>query len=159
MSQSHGYPTRSRTSEETTNTDTSTNCNFAEEISKLWIDLVGNFHDLRDEFINMKNIIIKKLQDENAQLKETIANLQHKVIILETATNSVEQYDRRNNIEITGIPDDIEDKNLEHSVIEIFKAADIQISHNDVEDCHRIGKPKGNSKKTIVRLVNRKYCK
>ena len=121
--------------------------------------MVGNLHDLRDEFINMKNIILKKLQDENAQLKETIANLQHKVIILETATNSVEQYDRRNNIEITGIPDDIEDKNLEHSVIEIFKAADIQISHNDVEDCHRIGKPKGNSKKTIVRLVNRKYCK
>ena len=87
--------------------------------------MVGNLHDLRDEFINMKNIILKKLQDENAQLKETIANLQHKVIILETATNSVEQYDRRNNIEITGIFDDIEDKNLEHSVIETFKAADI----------------------------------
>ena len=120
MSQSHGYPTRSRTSEETTNTGTSTSCNFAEEIPKLRIDLVGNFYDLRDELINMKNIIIKKLQDENAQLKETIANLQ--VIILETATNSVEQYDRRNNIEITGIPDDIEDKSFEHSVIEIFKA-------------------------------------
>ena len=119
--QSHGYPTRSRTSEETTNTDTSTNCNFAEEISKLRIDLVGNFHDLRDEFINMKNIIIKKLQDETAQLKETIANLQHKVIILETATNSVDQYYRRNNFEITGIPDDIEDKNFEHSFIEIFR--------------------------------------
>ena len=71
----------------------------------------------------------------------------------------MEQYDRRNNIEITGIPDDIEDKNLEHSVVEIFIAADIQISHNDVEDCHRIGKFKGNSKKTIVRLVNHKYCK
>ena len=61
MSQSHGYPTRSRTSEKTANTDTSTNCNFAEEISKLRIDLVGNFHDLWDEFINIKNAIIKKL--------------------------------------------------------------------------------------------------
>ena len=76
MSQSHGYLTRGRTSEETTNTDTSTNCNFAEEIQKLRIDLVGNFYDLRDEFTNMKNII-RKLQDENTQLKETIANLQH----------------------------------------------------------------------------------
>ena len=65
MSQSHGYPTRNRTSEETTNTDTSTSCNFAEEISKLRIDLVGYFHDLRDEFIKMKNFAIKKLQDEN----------------------------------------------------------------------------------------------
>ena len=142
--------------EETTNTDASTNCNFAEEISKLWNDLVGNFNDLRDEIITMKNI--KKLQNENAQLKETITNLQHKVIIHETATNSVEQYNQRNNIKITGIPDNVEDKNLEHSVIEVFKAANIQISHNNIEDCHRIGKSKGNSKKTIMRLVNGKYC-
>ena len=59
----------------------------------------------------------------------------------------MEQYDRRNSIEITGIPDNIEDKNLEHSVIEIFKAADIQISHNDVEDCHRIRSPKVTQKR------------
>ena len=87
-------------------------------------------------------------------MKETIANSQHKVIILETVTNFVEQYDRRNNIEKTGIPGNIGDKNLEHSVIEVFKAADIQISHNNIEDRHCIGKSKGNSKKTIVRLVN-----
>ena len=87
----------------------------------------------------MKNIIIKKLQDQNAQLKETIANLQHKVIILETATNSVEKYDRRrNNIGINGIPDNVEDKNLEHSVIEVYNSANIQIFHNDIEDWHRI---------------------
>ena len=92
----------------------------------------------------MKNNI-KKLQDENAQLKEAIANLQHKVIILETATNSVEQCNQRNNIEITGILDNIGDKNLELSVTEVFKAANIQISHNDIEDCHSIG----NSKKRL----------
>ena len=102
----------------------------------------------------MKNNIIKKLQDENPQLKETIANLQHKVIILETATNSVEQYNQRNNIEITGILDNIGDKSLELSVTEVFKAANIQISHNDIEDYHHIGKSKGNTKKTIVRLMN-----
>ena len=68
-------------------------------------------------------------------------------------TNSVEQYDRRNNIEINEVSGNIEDKNLEHSVIEIFKAVDIQTSHNNVKDCHRIGTSKDNSKKTIVRLV------
>ena len=70
----------------------------------------------------MKNI--NKLQDENTQVKEAVANLQHKVITLET--NLVEQYDQRNNIEIAGIPDNIKNKNLEHSVIEVFKAANIQ---------------------------------
>ena len=92
MSQLHGYPTRSKTSEGTTNTDTNTNCSFAEETSKLRNDLVGNFYDLRDEIVNMKNIVIKNVQDENAQLKDTIANLQHKVITFEGATNPVEQY-------------------------------------------------------------------
>ena len=72
-------------------------------------------------------------------MKESIANLQHKVIILETATNSEEQYDRRrNNIEINGIPDNVEDKNLEHSVIEVYNSANIQIFHNDIEDWRRI---------------------
>ena len=41
MSQLHGYPTHSKTSEETTNTDPSTNCNFPEEISKVLNNLVG----------------------------------------------------------------------------------------------------------------------
>ena len=67
--------------------------------------------------------------DENTQLRETTPSLHYKVIILETAKNSVEQYDRRNDIEITGISDNIGDKNLEYSVIGVFKNADIEISH------------------------------
>ena len=74
MSKLHGSRTYSETSEETSNTDTSTSCNFAEEISKEQTEqfrnnLVGNFHDLMDEIMNMKSIIIKKLQDKNTQMK------------------------------------------------------------------------------------------
>ena len=105
--QLHGYPNRSKTSEETTNTDTSSNCHFADEISKLRNDLVGNFHDLLYEILNVKNIIAKKRQDKSTQLKATNVNLQHKVIILGIAMKSVEQYNRRNTIEITGLPDNI----------------------------------------------------
>ena len=76
MSQLQEYPSGSKTSEETTNTDTSTNWNFAGEMSRLQNNLVGNFRDLRDKINNIKNTIIKKLQDKHAQLKETIANLQ-----------------------------------------------------------------------------------
>ena len=116
------------------NTDISSNFNFTEAISKLCNDLVRNFHKLRDEFINVKNMIIKKLQDENAQLNDTIASLQHKVTILEIVTNSVGQNDWINNIEITGIPDRAGNKSLEQSVIEVFKAVDIKISYKNIED-------------------------
>ena len=29
---------------------------------------------------------------------------------------------------------------------------------DNIEACHRIGKSKENSRKTIVRFINRKYC-
>lgn len=91
------------------NAGTTLNCNFGEEISKLCNELVGNFHDLSNEIMEVKLVNIKKLQDTNAQVKKTLANLQHKVIFQETATNSVEQYDQRNDIEINGIPYNIVD--------------------------------------------------
>ena len=61
--------------------------------------------------------------------KGNYSKLTTQSLILETAKNSVEQYDRRNDIEITGISDNIGDKNLEYFVIGVFKNADIEISH------------------------------
>ena len=34
-----------------------------------------------------------------------------------------------------------------------------QMTADDTEACHRIGKSKGNSKETIVCFINRKHCK
>ena len=35
---------------------------------------------------------------------------------------------------------------------------DVEAKYSDIEDCHRIGQPdKGNSKKTIIQFVNKKY--
>ena len=72
-------------------------------------------------------------------MKETIANLQHKAINSKHKAQNSDEFctaipHRRNNTAITGIPNNIGDKNLEHSVIEAFK-----------EDSHHIGKFKGNS--------------
>lgn len=69
--------------EETTNVDTSnSNCNFPEEISKSCNNFVGNFHDLRDEIVGVNRIIIKKIQNENTQLKGTTANFYCKRIAI-----------------------------------------------------------------------------
>ena len=71
----------------------------------------------------------------------------------------MEQYGRRNDLEITGISNEIEDVDLEGNVIEILDKIEINISSKDIEACHCIGKSKDNSKKTIIRFVNRKYAK
>ena len=73
----------------------------------------------------------------------------------------MEQYGRRNNLEITGIPDDVSDENLEEKVIQVLSEIQVNVSSSDIEACHRIGKSKNSSKKKkkIVRLINRKHAK
>ena len=73
--------------------------------------------------------------------------------------NSLQQYGRRNNLEISGIPDSVTTDDLEDKVIEILSKVDVNVTNNDIEACHRMGKSKNNSKKTIVRFVNRKFAK
>ena len=75
--------------------------------------------------------------------------------------NQVEQYGRRNNIVISGIPDDVDDDDLENAVTSIMEDVDVIVQNGDIEACHRIGKSdqETSSKKAIVRFINHKYCK
>ena len=55
---------------------------------------------------------------------------------LEKIQLKAEQYSRRNNVEISGIPHEILDNNLEGKVIDICKDAGIEIGHMDIKSCH-----------------------
>ena len=68
--------------------------------------------------------------------------------------NRLDQCNRRNNLEIQGIPSAVGDEVLEEKLIEIFKCINIPLTKSDIEDCHKLGK--SNPKDTIVRFVNRK---
>ena len=41
----------------------------------------------------------------------------------------------------------------------LSKPTNVHVTADYIEACHRIGKSKGNSKKTIVRFIDRKHCK
>ena len=41
----------------------------------------------------------------------------------------------------------------------ILTNTDINVESRQMEDCHRIGNSNNGSKKTIIRFINRKYCK
>ena len=72
------------------------------------------------------------MQEENAKLKSRFE-------VLENKFNHLQHYGRCDNIKVSGVPDSISD--------------------NELEACHRIGKSKGNSKKTIDRFRKRKFRK
>ena len=104
-------------------------------------------------------MIIKNLQAENERLTEKVSNLENKVTSLEINQNMLEQYGRRNNIEVSGIPDSVEDNCLEEKVISVFTSIGIDVKSNDIEASHRTGKSRNSPKKAIVHFNNRKFAK
>ena len=90
---------------------------------KNWMD-----DGLDKELLNLKDVIIKDLQVENQRLRMKVNNLENKVMSLEMNGNHLEQYGRRNNLEITGIPDDVSDKNLEEKVIQVLSEIQVNAS-------------------------------
>ena len=100
--------------------------NILKQISSL----KGEVRSMKDEFVNIKDVIIKRLQDKNALLRSRFSKLEDKVTSLE----SNHQLIKLSNIEkgityiiitvISGIPDYVADDQLEDAVISImFKMA------------------------------------
>ena len=86
---------------------------------------------LKDEFLNMKDVIRKRLQDEN----ELLSKLKDKIVLLESSVNHVEQYGKRNSIVITGIPHIIAGDELEDTATSIVEDVDVVIQNGDIEAC------------------------
>ena len=112
-----------------------------------------NITNLKDEVINVNDIIIKYLEDENKRLKTKVNVQENKIIDLEIQNNNVDQYIRRTNVEISIIPQSVNDNQLEDKAIDILKARDVNITTNETEACHRLAK-----KNVIARVINRKHC-
>ena len=57
------------------------------------------------------------MQDENTTLKEWCSKLEQRLVVFESSTNSLEQYGRRNNIVISGIPDSVDINHLLNQIL------------------------------------------
>ena len=103
-------------------------------------DIKKNFtksvHDMVTKSISkVKDSVIEALREENFKLQMKCENLEAKLFELQKASNKQEQYTRRNNLEIHGIPVEVKDDQLEQKVIDIFSQLNISISKSNIEDC------------------------
>ena len=111
--------------------------------------------ELKEKINNLKDVIIKRLQDENVILRDRCSKLEQKLVEFECSTNNLEQYGRRNNTIISRIPDSVDNNQLEVSVTEILTDINVNVASNDIEACHRIDKKDSRigSTKTIIRFI------
>ena len=106
--------------------------------------------------MKVKDSIIETLKEDNIKMQNKVEILKEQPSENKLYLNKLDQYNRRNNIEIQGIPSSVSDDALENKVIDIFKCLNITVQNKDIEGCHRLGK--ANPQNTIVRFVNRKFC-
>ena len=123
--------------------------------------------------ISMKDIV-SELKAENQNLKDKIKSLEGTVekmtkrlndqyemhISAEADHNRLDQYGRRNNVEIIGIPEKVTQTELENKVISILASIDVDVNPNDIEASHRLTASPHHKgpRKVIVRMINRKKC-
>ena len=120
-------------------------------------NIINNINCVKEEIISLKDTVIKRLQEENERLRVKCQQLENRLAFIESSHDALEQYGRRNNLVISGIPDSIQDSELKSRVTSILSDIDINVESREVQECHRIGKSDNGSKKTIIRFVNRNY--
>ena len=101
--------------------------------------MTSRFDGLDNELLNLKDVIIKNLEVENELLRKKVNVLENKFLTPESLHNLLEQYGRRNNIKITGNPDNVPDQNLEEKVVDILNEISVDVSPKDTEACHCVG--------------------
>ena len=112
--------------------------------------------EVNESIMSIKNTIIDALKEENQKLQNKVKKLEEQFLEIDHKSNHLDQYSRRNNFEIQGIPVNVTDDELEGKVINIFSCLSIEVKGSDIEDCHRLGYV--NPKNTIIRFVNHKFC-
>ena len=86
---------------------------------------------INESIISIKESIVNAL-------KSKVLNSEHNLSQSEACISSLDQYNQRNNREIQGIPSNVSDDTLEDKVIDIFHSLNINVSKNDIEDCHKL---------------------
>ena len=85
---------------------------------------------------------VAKKDEEIAALKEEVGKLSEQV-------NDLEQYSRRQCLNFSGIPEQ-QNENTDKLIIEIAKAAGVNVKPDDIDVSHRIGKPKAGKPRAII---------
>ena len=101
----------------------------------------------------------KKLTSELFIVRNVNQSLQNRIINLEK-----QQFTQNNttDVEISGISNEVSDRNLEQTITGICRDSGIDINPLDIDGCHRL-QPERNAinttKQLIMKFVNRKHSK
>ena len=135
-------------------------------------DLVALAVNLQDKMETMKSNLNEKVSNLTEEVQKLNTNfellksdfsatriennsLNERLIALETQCWANAQYSRGECLEIAGIPSSVSDKDLEEVVCKVITKAGVDITADNIEDCHRVG----NKGQTIIKFGKRKVSR
>ena len=107
------------------------------------------------EEVEKLNTNLKLLKSDFSATRIENNSLNERLIALERECWAIAQYSRWECLEITGIPSLLSDKDLEEVVCKAITKAGVDITGDDIEDCHRVG----NKGQTIIKFGKRKVSR
>ena len=112
-------------------------------------------NQLKDKY-NKDNLVqyIQYLRNRNEEL-ESYKLISQRVEMLERSQVRHLQYNRRESIEIHGIPENVKDDALEKSAVNILESIGVKnIKPYQIHACHRLK----NKRNTVIRFTTRKFA-
>ena len=119
-------------------------------------ELKSSLRRLESELLATKTVL-SNVQTTNKELRIELDAAKRKISLqrdeideLYDGLDDLEQYSRKNSLEIVGIPESIREN--EGAVLKIANALNVQVKPEDIDICHRVKRKK--SCPIIVRFVN-----
>ena len=123
-----------------------------EELINRRFDLLQHSNDQTNNTLATRKAAFVELARENRELHNHVRTLENRLLKLEKQVNNTEQNNRKNNIEIDGIPASVDDEDLRGVVARLLNhLAYSDITVADIEASHRLYS-KTTPHPTIVRL-------
>ena len=126
------------------------------------LDKVSKINSAVNKFViksERDTVALTKMIDDMKMLKDENEYLADQIYYLELDLIKCEQYSRRENIELVGLPHSMLHKNLEVKVVDILNKSGVKVSSYDETGIawHRLRKQQNQTTaKVIVRFIDRK---
>ena len=106
------------------------------------------------EFVEVNSRLMQRVEE----LTKNQDNIYDQLYDHKVDLTSLDQYGRRENVEICGIPETIKQEDLLPHIVEVMKSMGLKrITEKDIHNYHRIGKQSNSRpRNVIIRFVNRK---
>ena len=101
---------------------------------------IESLRGVRISLSDMKSEVMQVLREKNISLKSRIKTPEAQFESSDINLNKMDQYSRRNNAVVDGIPSSVKKRELADKCIEIFGKIIIKIHESDIQACHRFGK-------------------